>query len=83
MIVTQQDVEKIRQQRSRIVQTLNVPLRVRLGPSLAAALLDGLFEHPAGVFSSCPGRVGHRRSKACCAEWVSRSLLGDERTTTC
>ncbi|MEK7350632.1 MAG: hypothetical protein AAB177_07135 [Nitrospirota bacterium] len=56
MIVTQQDVEKIRQQRSRIVQTLNVPLRVRLGPSLAAALLDGLFEHPAGVFSSCPGR---------------------------
>ena len=23
------------------------PQRVRLGPSLAAALLDGLFEHPA------------------------------------
>ena len=23
------------------------PKRVRLGPSLAAALLDGLFEHPA------------------------------------
>ncbi len=22
-----------------------------LGPSLAAALLDGLFEHPAGLFS--------------------------------
>jgi hypothetical protein len=35
-------------QRSRIVQTLNVPQRVRLGPSLAAALLDELFEHPAG-----------------------------------
>ena len=47
--------------RSRIVQTLNVPHRertavavrggrvrkLRLGPSLAAALLDELFEHPA------------------------------------
>jgi hypothetical protein len=43
-----QDAEKVRQHRSRIVQTLNVPLRVRLGPSLAAALLNGLFEHPAG-----------------------------------
>jgi hypothetical protein len=42
-----QDAEKACQQRSRIVQTLNVPLRVRLGPSLAAALLDSLFEHPA------------------------------------
>jgi hypothetical protein len=40
------DVEKARQLRSRIVQTLNVPQRVRLGPSLAAALLSGLFEHP-------------------------------------
>ena len=42
-----QDVETGRQLRSRVVQTLNVPQRVRLGPSLAAALLDGLFEHPA------------------------------------
>ena len=41
-----QDAEKVRQQRSRIVQTLNVPQRVRLGPSLASALLDSLFEHP-------------------------------------
>jgi hypothetical protein len=32
---------------SRIVQILNVPQKVRLGPSLAAALLDKLFEHPA------------------------------------
>ncbi len=30
-----------------IVQTLNVPQRVRLGSSLAAALLDELFEHSA------------------------------------
>ena len=43
--------------RSRIVQTLNVPQRVRLGPSLAAALLDGLFEHPAGVGSCCAARL--------------------------
>ena len=51
--VIEQDPEKVRQQRSRIVQTLYVPQRVRLGPSLAAALLDSLFENPAGVFSCC------------------------------
>jgi len=45
-----QDAEKVRQRRSRIVQTLNVPQRVRLGPSLAAALLNSLFEHPAWFF---------------------------------
>jgi hypothetical protein len=45
-----QAVEKGRQLRSRIVQILNVPQRVRLGPSLAAALLNGLFERPAGTF---------------------------------
>ena len=77
--------EKIRQQRSRNVQTLNVPTRVArmseslrgfsvrqdplqgrtahtecglylLGPSLAVALLDELFERPAGQ---------HRFSAAC------------------
>ena len=37
-------------QRSRIVQVLNVPQRVRLGPSLAAALLDSIFEHPVEGF---------------------------------
>ena len=36
------------------------PQRVRLGPSLAAALPNGLFEHPAGVFSRCATRAGHR-----------------------
>jgi hypothetical protein len=41
------DAEKVRQHRSRIVQILNVPQRVRLRSSLAAALLNGLFEHPA------------------------------------
>jgi hypothetical protein len=42
-----QDAEKARHRSSRSVQTLNVPQRVRLGPSLAAALMDGHFEHPA------------------------------------
>jgi hypothetical protein len=57
-----QDAEKVRQRRSRFAQTLNVPERVRLGPSLAAALpaerrvlarrgwageKSILFEHPA------------------------------------
>ena len=42
----QQDAEKVRQRRSRIAQRLNVPKRPPAS-SLAAALLDGLFEHPA------------------------------------
>ncbi len=44
-----QAAEKVRQRRSRVVQILNVPQRVRLRSSLAAALLDGLFEQPARV----------------------------------
>jgi hypothetical protein len=47
LIFDWQDAEKVRQRRSRIVQILNVPQRVRLRSSLAAALLNGLFEHPA------------------------------------
>ena len=46
-----QDAEKDRQHRSRIDQILNVPQRVRLRSSLAAALLDNLFEHPAADVS--------------------------------
>ena len=42
-----QDAEKVRQQRSRIAQRLNVRQRVRFASSLAAALLDSLFAHPA------------------------------------
>ena len=64
----EQEAEKVRWLHSRIVQTLNVPLRVRLGPSLAAALSDELFEPPAEVFSSrfrrasceTPRRAYHR-----------------------
>ena len=46
-----QDAETGRQQRSRFAQVLNVPQGVRLRPSLAAVLLDELFEHPAQLFS--------------------------------
>jgi hypothetical protein len=49
-----QAAEKVRQHRSRIVQILNVPQRVRLRSSLAAALLDSLFEHPAIILTSTP-----------------------------
>ena len=44
-----QEAETGLQLRSRIVQVLHVP-RVRVGPSLAAALLGGLFESLAGQF---------------------------------
>jgi hypothetical protein len=46
MISSLEDAEKDRQLRSRIARTLNVPKKVRLEPSLAAALLAGLFDHP-------------------------------------
>src|SRR6266852_9531365 len=35
---------------------------VRLASSLAAALLDGLFEHPTGAFSPCHRPTGNRSS---------------------
>jgi len=37
---------------------------VRLASSLAAALLNGLFEHPAGVFSCCATRGDHRNTSS-------------------
>jgi len=42
-----QDAEKVRQ---RVLASFRPQRtqRVRLGPSLAAALLDAFFEHPAG-----------------------------------
>ncbi len=46
---------------------------VRLASSLAAALLDDLFEYPARVFFSCPRHAGHRRSAV--PKWFSLSLL--------
>ena len=53
------------------------PRGYALGPSLAVALLDELFEHPEGVFSSCPRRVGYRSSAV--PKWFSRSPLGVEQ----
>jgi len=47
----EQDAEKVRQLRSRLAQKLDVRHKVRLASSLAAALLGGLFEHPAGYSS--------------------------------
>ena len=57
----EQEAEKVRWLHSRIVQTLNVPLRVRLGPSLAAALLDGLFEQPMQSRRTDPCQEAIRR----------------------
>ncbi len=57
-----QDDEKVRQRRSHFTQRLNVRTRVRFASSLAAALLDGLFEHPVGLFCFCFRRLSHRRS---------------------
>ena len=37
--------------------------------SLAAALLGGLFEHPAGVFSPCHRHETCSPSKFYCAKW--------------
>jgi len=51
-----QDAEQVPLRRSRIVQTLNVPQRVRLGPARAAALPDGLFEQPARYADMREGR---------------------------
>src|SRR5689334_19388839 len=45
------DVEKVLQLCSRVAQRLNVRKRVRLASSLAAASLEGLFEHPATIFT--------------------------------
>jgi hypothetical protein len=53
---------------------------VRLASSLAAALLDSLFEHPAEVFSSCLRRVGHRHFVV--PKWFFRSLLNPSICST-
>ena len=50
---------------------------VRLASSLAAALLDGLFEHPATILTSAPSRIFHKidrtplRSYPCAARHVA------------
>ena len=58
--------------RSRVAQRLNVA-EVRFACSLAAAALDGLFEHAAG----CSGAITMREITAAysCKNRVFRSLL--------
>jgi hypothetical protein len=50
-----QTVEKAFQLRSRIAQRFNVPKKVRLTFSLAAALLKDLFEHSARKYAHSGG----------------------------
>ena len=49
-----QDAEKARQRRSRVAQGLNVSQGYAFASSLAAALLDGLFEHPEVILAPAP-----------------------------
>jgi hypothetical protein len=44
-------LEKVRQRRSRVAQRGSTYRSVRLASSLAAALLDGIFEHPAATLT--------------------------------
>jgi hypothetical protein len=53
--ILQQDAEKVRQLCSRVAQRLDVPKRTPLASSLAAAALDGHFEHPAS--RSCASTI--------------------------
>jgi hypothetical protein len=43
-------------QSASFVRTINIPQRVGLGPSLAAALRDELFEHSAEVWFCCAAK---------------------------
>jgi hypothetical protein len=45
---SKQDAEKVPQLRSRLIEILNVPQGYASGFESPAALLDELFEHPAG-----------------------------------
>ena len=49
-----QDAEKARQLRSRLIEILNVPLRVRLRVRFACGLADSLFEHPEISHATAP-----------------------------
>jgi len=68
-----QVAEKVRQLRSRLIEILNVPQGYASGFDSPAALLDGLFEQPAGARSYCATRVEMRSSNV--PTEVFRSLL--------
>ena len=46
-----QNVEKVRQLCSRVAPRFNVPQGYASPPRIAAAALDDLFDHPAGVLN--------------------------------
>jgi hypothetical protein len=48
------DAEKARQLRSRLIEILNVPLRVRFRFRFACGLADSLFEHPEVSYTTAP-----------------------------
>ena len=82
--MVQQDAEKFRQRRSRIAQRLNVRDGVRVASSLVAALLDEIFEHPAGHSPIAPDERTievpscHKSFSAAC--WVSERMGSDSFT---
>ncbi|HRC45094.1 MAG TPA: hypothetical protein PLT27_13660, partial [Nitrospira sp.] len=47
-------LEKVRQLCSRVAPRLNVPQGYASPPRIAAAALDDLFDHPAGVLNISP-----------------------------
>jgi hypothetical protein len=51
---------------------------VRLASSLAAALLDGHFEHPARMLSCFATRAAHRCT--CTSKYFFRSLPTEKKT---
>ncbi len=56
---------------------------VRLTSSLAAALLDSLFAHPARLFLSCPRISGPRSSAVSNCIVLSLLYAGDAFLTVC
>ena len=74
-----QDAEKVRQQRTRIVQAPKVPQRVCLGPSLAAALLIGLLS----ILGECSPVVPHTSHEGPLLESWNRSPCTDASLLLC
>jgi len=77
-----QAVDKARQRRSRIVQRLNVPKCTPRASSLAAALLDGLSEQPAG-HSASVGGLGQGVVSDVVISFVNELLGEEEKEQIC
>ena len=61
--------------RSRVVQILSVLKNVRFGPLLAAASMDGCFDHPA--MKNSKSTAGMRRQSMLGREKVVNEPIGD------